>query len=123
MKLLARASTAFKELGVTAVSITTDDPAFQRSWFNKYESQMPFLFDNGVTISNYGAGTDIVGQGVVADRKTVVIGKDGNVAGVFPAVGWDATEQTFVSHIAQVGEFLGGDRQSFINAAVQGKTV
>merc|ERR1712232_716999 len=105
------------ELGVNIVGITTDGPLYLLRQAKSFGTPFPLLSDaRGEVAQRFGALVDLPEFAPCTDRKTFVIGKDGNIENSFLTVGWELNKADIVKHIAAVGASVGGDGEAISEA-------
>ncbi len=90
----------FNDRDVVVLGVSTDSPAAQKKFKDKYSLNFTMVSDKGKTVSKaYG----VLSPTGTASRTTFLIGKDGNVAYVFTKVRPDGHAQEVINKISELG--------------------
>jgi len=112
-KMVKKFQPTFAELDANVAVMSTD-------FYGKFQSSQsyPVVSDTQIVASNlYGSLLDLSNVGPVMDRQTFVIGKDGRIEATYSGIGWEPTKVQLADHMADIVEFLGGDRTKALDTS------
>jgi peroxiredoxin Q/BCP len=114
VQAFSRASPILKDLGVNVVGITSDPIQAQAK--SARASNAPFLLlqdTDSEVASKYGATVktdyNMISSAPATDRKTFIVGPDGKLLKVYPAVGWELNKVSAIDHVIEICAALGAD--------------